>query len=322
MLPAHEEQPQAPPEPPPSDDEQRSCDSDRPLEDQVVAAALAAMPAGLLDRLRHGLVRGSTRSPGRAGAVCQTTQRGRPVGVRRGVPRAGVRLDLVATLRSAAPWQPLRRSVDGTGRIQLRPDDFRLRRFKQRKQTTTIFAVDASGSSALHRLAEAKGAVELMLAECYVRRDQVALLAFRGARAELLLPPTRSLARAKRSLASLPGGGGTPLAAGIDAAAALADTIRRRGDTPVVMLLTDGRANVARNGSGGREPATRDAIAAAGALRAAGLRVILVDTSPRPQPAAEHLAAAMDALYLPLPYADATVLSQAVRSATSVQRAA
>ena len=136
-------------------------------------------------------------------------------------------------------------------RILIRKDDFRIARFKQRSETTTIFVVDASGSAALHRLAEAKGAVELLLADCYVRRDQVALIAFRGISAELLLPPTRSLARAKRSLAGLPGGGGTPLAAGLDAAFALADLILRKGQTPTVILLTDGRANVARDGGAG-----------------------------------------------------------------------
>ena len=104
--------------------------------------------------------------------------------------------------------------------------------------------MDASGSSALHRLAEAKGAIELLLASCYVRRDRVALVAFRGQSAELLLPPTRSLVRAKRSLASLPGGGGTPLAAGIDVSLLLADAVQRRGGTPTIVLLTDGRANV------------------------------------------------------------------------------
>ena len=114
----------------------------------------------------------------------------------------------------------------------------------------TISSSDASsgslgGSSALHRLAEAKGAVELLLADCYVRRDSVAVLAFRGRSAELLLPPTRSLVRAKRSLAELPGGGGTPLAAGIDAARELAFAVRRRGDTAVVVVLSDGRANLA-----------------------------------------------------------------------------
>ena len=140
-------------------------------------------------------------------------------------------------------------------------------RFKHRSETTTIFVVDASGSSALHRLGEAKGAVELLLADCYVRRDRVALVAFRGKAAELLLPPTRSLVRAKRCLADLPGGGGTPLASGIEAGLALADAVKRRGGTPLLVLLTDGRANVARDGQGGRTQAGEEALTGARLVR-------------------------------------------------------
>ena len=176
-----------------------------------------------------------------------------------------------------------------------------------------MFVVDGSGSAASHRLAEAKGAVELLLAECYVRRDQVALLAFRGSGADLLLPPTRSLVRAKRSLAVLPGGGSTPLAAGIDAALTLADAVRRRGDTPIVILLADGRANTARDGSPERARAEEDALAAARGLRAASLTALLVDTSPRPDPAALRLASKMGARYLALPLVDAQTLARAVR---------
>lgn len=132
----------------------------------------------------------------------------------------------------------------------VRRDDLRIRILKQRTETTTVFCVDASGSAALERLAEAKGAVELLLAEAYVRRDRVALVAFRGTGAELVLPPTRSLTRAKRGLSGLPGGGGTPLAAGIDAAVAVALGVRRGGSRPAIVLLTDGRANVARSGEG------------------------------------------------------------------------
>jgi magnesium chelatase subunit D len=198
----------------------------------------------------------------------------------------------------------------------VRRDDFHITRYRERRETTTLFAVDASGSAALHRLAEAKGAVELLLADCYVRRDRVALLAFRGPGCELLLPPTRSLARAKRSLAGLPGGGGTPLASAIDAAAALADSVRRRGETPVIVFLTDGRANIGRDGKGGRERAHADALAAASALRVMGLTAVLLDTSPQPQPAARQVADAMGARYLPLPHAGAAELSLAVRAAT------
>jgi magnesium chelatase subunit D len=127
-----------------------------------------------------------------------------------GDPRSGARLDLMATLRTAAPWQRLRGPAPGGARLRVQADDFRVVRFRQRAQSVTVFVVDASGSAALYRLAEAKGAVELLLADCYVRRDEVAMIAFRGDMAELLLPPTRSLVRAKRSLSALPGGGGTP----------------------------------------------------------------------------------------------------------------
>ena len=183
---------------------------------------------------------------------------------------------------------------------------------QQRAETTTIFVVDASGSSAMHRLAEAKGAAELLLADCYIRRDRVAVIAFRDRGAQVLLPPTRSLVRAKRSLAALPGGGGTPLASGIDAAVVVAAAIMRRGGTPTVVLLTDGRANIARDGTAGRAAADADATAAARALRVAGIRALLVDTSPRPQQQAAQLAREMGARYIALPNASPDALSGAI----------
>jgi magnesium chelatase subunit D len=201
------------------------------------------------------------------------------------------------------------------GRLQVRAGDFRLRRFQQRVQATTIFAVDASGSAALHRLAEVKGAVELLLADCYVRRDEVALIAFRGDRAEVVLPPTRALARAKRALAGMPGGGGTPLALGLDTARELAVTLARRGAAPRVVLLTDGRANVARSGARGGADAQRDAEESARALRAAGVATMIIDTAPRPRGELAALAALAGARYCPLPHADAQSLSKLVRAA-------
>ena len=297
------------------------ADEVKSLEDVVLDAARVALPAELLAGLKldaAGAVR--AQSTGRAGVARPSTLRGRPIGVRRGVPRAGFRLNVIETLRAAAPWQRIRAAdraaaptpFGSARRIDVRSDDFHVTRFEERTGTTTIFVVDASGSSALNRLAEAKGAVELLLADCYVRRDCVALLAFRGRGTELLLPPTRSLVRAKRSLASLPGGGGTPLASGIDAATTLADQVRRRGQTPVVVLLTDGHANVGSGGTGGREAAFAEAMAAAGRLRAARLSALLVDTSPRPQDLARRLAAGMGAQYLALPHAGAVAISEAV----------
>ena len=319
--------PEEPPPPPPSDREgEPPEDRDdtaeaQELAERVVEAAQAAIPAGLLALIAMGeRTRSRTQAGGRSGALQKGLIRGRPVGARRGEPRGGARLNLLETLRAAAPWQGLRaRQATGAAqarRIHVRREDFHVTRFKQNTSTTAIFVVDASGSSALHRLAEAKGAVELLLADCYVRRDRVAVIAFRGPHAELLLPPTRSLARAKRSLAGLPGGGGTPLAAALDAARSLAESVRRAGDTPVVVMLTDGRANIARDGTPGRERATQDALAAAATLRACGASSLLLDTSPQPQPGAQALAQCMGATYLPLPHADANAMSHAVRLAT------
>ena len=290
------------------------------LGERVLEAAQAAIPAGLLARLKISqLQRAKTPSSGSAGAMQKNALRGRPVGARKGEPRAGQRLNVLETLRAAAPWQRLRKAaMPATAtqrpRIVVRKEDFHVARFRQLGQTTTVFVVDASGSLALNRLAETKGAVELLLADCYVRRDSVAVLAFRGKTAEVLLPPTRSLARAKRSLAGLPGGGGTPLANAIDAAGAMADQIRRKGETPILVLLTDAKANIARDGSPGRSRAASDALAAASQLRLSGYSALLVDASPQPQLGAQQLAAAMGAQYLALPYAGAQSLNQAVRA--------
>ncbi len=289
---------------------------DQPLADVVLDAVKAVLPPDLLARL--ALMdggRGLGRAPGRAGQFKASVKRGRPIGTRQGEPKGGARLHLLETLKAAAPWQTVRRRSHQQDRFEVRRDDFRIVRFRQRIGTTTVFAVDASGSAAMHRLGEAKGAVELLLADCYVRRDQVALVAFRGQGATLLLPPTGSLLRAKRCLAGLPGGGPTPLAAGIEAAATLATTIRRAGRTPLITLLTDASANIARDGTAGRPRAEAEALETARAVRASGVAALLVDTSPRRNPFARRLADEMRAQYVPLPYADASALSRAVRSA-------
>lgn len=336
----------APPPPPERDTETEEdappLAADPPLQDLLLAAATAAIPPGLLAQLKAGAQAGKARAAGKSGALQKAAARGRPAGSRRGEPRAGQRLALIDTLRAAAPWQRLRRAeLDARAgapasrplsrgeaglpsasapRVLVRREDFHVNRLEQRRETTTLFVVDASGSSALNRLAEAKGAVELLLADCYVRRDRVAVIGFRGASAELLLPPTRSLVRAKRSLAGLPGGGGTPLATALDAATELADAIRRRGETPGIVLLTDGRANIGRDGKPGRVQAEADASAAARRLAAAGHATLFVDTSPRAQPAAAKLAAELRALYLPLPFADARSLSVAVKAVHATGR--
>jgi magnesium chelatase subunit D len=278
-------------------------------QEMLVQAARAVLPAGLLEAGPQGGAARRAALAGRSGAATPGRLRGRPAGVRPGLPRGGARLALLATLRAAAPWQRLR-AGDGAG-VKIRRADLRVQRRQQRTETVIVFVVDASGSAAFGRLAEAKGAVELLLAECYVRRDRVALIAFRDRAAALLLPPTRSLTRARRSLAALPGGGGTPLAAGLEAARLLCRAERARGAAPTLLLLTDGQANVALDGSVGRAQAGQDGLAAARRLRADGVRALLVDVSPRPQPAGRALAEGLGARYLALPYADAAALSRA-----------
>ncbi len=309
------EAPEPPPPPPPESEtsEQESGDP-QPLEDVVLEAVLASLPKDVLAQIAAGGQRRGPQGRGQGkGAKQKSATRGRPVGVRAGIPRGGLRLSLIDTLRSAAPWQRVRGAE--AGRVSIRRDDLRIRRFEKKMEATTIFAVDASGSSALARLAEAKGAVELLLAEAYVKRAQVALVAFRGTVAELILPPTRSLARARKSLGALPGGGGTPLASGLNAARELAEAARKRGRTPFLVILTDGRANICAKGTMVRQAAEDDAEAAAKAIGLSGIGSAFVDISPRPRPEGAKLAAIMGARYLPLPRADARAMHAAVKGA-------
>lgn len=288
----------------------------QPLSDVVVRAAVAALPSGLVAAVAARAAQGRG-SAGRAGAMRSGT-RGRQIGTLRGDPRGGARLDLVATLRASLPWQRLRRHARSERRarlVELRRDDFRIRRCATPATTSTLFVVDASGSSALHRLSEAKGAVELMLAEGYARRDRVAVIAFRGTVAELVLPATHALARARRAIAGMPAGGGTPLATALDLAARVALQMRRDGGQVTVVVLTDGRANVARDGRGGRPRAEADATDAATRLRALALDAVWVDTSVRPDAGSRAYAQASDARYVWLPASQARGIVDSTRAA-------
>lgn len=287
------------------------------LEEMLLAAVAASIPPDVLSRIGDGVRAGGKGQMGKSGQKQASALRGRPMSARPGVPGHGRRLALVETLRAAAPWQRIRREEafkDGAGRIHIRKSDLRVRRFEQRRESLVIFAVDASGSSALARLAEAKGAVELMLADAYVRRARVALIAFRASGAELLLPPTRSLTRARRALTALPGGGGTPLAAGLIAAMQLAEGSARSGLSPVIALLTDGKGNMTLDGGADRVGAMEQALVAARQLAALAIPGIVIDISPRPRAEAAELAEALRARYLPLPAARSAAMVEAIDS--------
>ena len=307
-----------PPEPPPEtqdspDTAQDPDQIDLPPAEMLIEAAKAMLPPDLLARLEAR--RAARAAPGASGTggAKKGNRRGRPLPSRAGRMGGDARVDLVATLRAAAPWQPMRRKAsDQPDRLHIRMSDIRLRQFEETSDRAIIFVVDASGSAALARLAEAKGAIELLLGEAYARRDHVALVAFRGDGSEVLLPPTRSLVQTKRRLAQLPGGGGTPLAAGLKAALELALMAQGKGMTPSVALLTDGRANVDLSGIANRAQAGLDATAMARAIRARGWPAIVIDTGLRPTAGLDALAREMGAPYLALPRADARALSAAV----------
>jgi len=308
-------------------DSQRDSESDQPdqerpsneeLEEIIVEAVKSSIPPQLLHQPQKNLPAGKSAAhvSGKSGAVQKNFLSGRPLTSRKGRPQDGRRLDILKSIRAAIPWQRLRGMMLGGDqpktartRIDLRTEDLHIKQYLRRRGTVTIFLVDASGSSATQRLAEAKGALEELLAQCYIRRDEVAMVSMRGAKAEIVLPPTRSLVRAKRNLAALPGGGGTPLAAGFRAANEMAISLELKGLTPIIVVMSDGKANVNLKGVGGRESAHSDALMAAKELRIKNHRLLFVDTSPKPEILAQELSSAMAAQYFPLPFASSTSTS-------------
>lgn len=320
QSPAPADDPPTPDDTPPPDGESdggetQSGDPDA-LTDVMVAAARAVLPEFPSSPANARRLKRVGEAGRGAGPAQPSLTRGRRIRARQGAPAGGARIDLMATLRAAAPWQGVRRRESpGREGLHVRRGDLHVQRRLARAKSCVIFVVDASGSAALHRLAEAKGAVELLLARSYVERSEAALIAFRGRLAEVALPPTRSVSRARRRLCDLAGGGGTPLAAALEAATRLAEQERRRGRAVRVVLLSDGSANVTRAGVGDRATAQAEALTAAKAVRAAELDMVFIDTAVRPRPENAALAAAMGARYAPLPRVDAAGLAALVTGA-------
>lgn len=214
--------------------------------------------------------------------------------------KTGARFALDATLRAIA-------SVGART-----PDVLRFKELSHKSGRLFIFAIDTSGSMAWHRIGQAKGAVLNLLKQSYVRRDSVAIVGFRGSSADVLLPVSRSILRARLALESLRVGGGTPLSAGLACALKLAQSVRGITGEITVLLFTDGHANVVLGSAKTTERGERQAviakelIALGSEFAKAAVRLIVVDTQSGFVAGREALAMAerLGAAYTRLPVAN------------------
>jgi magnesium chelatase subunit D len=279
----------------------------------IIEAVKANLPNDLINQMR--ISKKELAKTSKTGFVnkIRATVRGRQKPSNNGRPNGQYIIEILATLRQAAPWQKMRRrqQPDRKGLIIL-PGDLQIQQFENRSERVIVFVVDASGSAAVARLAEAKGAVELMLANAYSKRDFVALIGFRDQFAQVLLEPTRSLVQAKKNLSSFAAGGGTPLASGLEKALKLAERSRQSSKTPVIAVLTDGKANIDLNGKPGRDAAMDDAQKVAKIARETKISTIFIDVGRKSNPKLFDLAQLMDAQYVNLPRANAKDLSQSL----------
>jgi magnesium chelatase subunit D len=313
MAPSPEREPPPPAEPQPEPE----GDAEAELETQPPGDAVPEPPADVglpetfffspegvpLDpHLLAQAARGK-RHQGRAGGggLVRSPDRGRYV--RPLLPHGPVHhIAIDATLRAAAPHQRSRRRRERerggrrARKLLLREDDLRVKQLLRKAGALVIFVVDASGSMALHRMQAAKGAALQLLTEAYRSRDQVALITFRGRRAEVQLPPTRSITAASRRLARLPCGGGSPLAHGLALAVRVGENARRAKEVGeiLIVLISDGKANVALRdslsspGEEGSAPAVlaairQEVLEIATAIGRLGMELLVIDTSGRHQ---------------------------------------
>ena len=353
-----EQQPPPPPPPPPEDnmeddqDEQDEEDNEEEQEEEeddevpdLPEEFMFDAEGGLQDKEVLQFAQSVNRRGGRSGRsknVIFSNDRGRyikPV-----MPKGNVmRLAVDATLRTAAPYQKARRdraiaAGEVPKKVYVEKSDMRAKKLARKSGALIIFLVDASGSMALNRMNAAKGAALSLLEDAYQSRDMVSIIPFRGDAAEVLLPPSRSIAMARNRLDTMPCGGGSPLAHGLSLAARVGINAMSSGDVGRVMVvcLTDGRANISINKSNG-EPEyigpeaikpTADELQEevddmAGRLYAAGMNLLVIDTENKfvSSGTAEKLAQKALGKYYYLPNGTDREIAAATTSALAAAKA-
>ncbi len=189
-----------------------------------------------------------------------------------------------ATIRAAAPYQTARGRVN-SGKLELRPNDLRQKVRERKTRSLLVFVVDGSDSVMAQQLMpKTKRILLALLQNAYEKRDRVAMLVFRFAQGRVVLPPTRNFARARRSVEELYVGGCTPLATGLLEGLRLAETERLRDPTtrPILIVLTDGLANIDLTGNMRHDTPRRDALNVAQEIASRQIPAVMIDTNPYP----------------------------------------
>ena len=304
-------EPSEPPETEPDDRELPPPRDDVPETTEEIGATFAVRPW-----LNNDVARTVRMGSGRRSLVRTSTRQGRYV--KAILPRGNEVGDIAfdATLRAAAPYQYFRDRGDMALAVSM--DDVRVKIREKRTGNTILFVVDASGSmGANQRMKAVKGAVCSLLNDAYQKRDKVGMIAFRKQSAELLLGITRSVDLAQKQLEVLPTGGRTPLGAGLELARQVlyGAAVRDKDILPVMVLITDGRANASKTV---RKP-VEESIELARSIAESGVKCIVIDTEKdfiRLQ-LAEKLAEAMHADYFRIEELSAELLAGVVAQAAN-----